>query len=195
MNTNLPLVPQTSDGPTWFNGWAAIGAHLDMIAKQYKNGKKRVWKGAKTGLERGKKRVGTGKKRVGTGKKNGLGTGAETGFKRGKNGISPISTIWNGVERPFFAVPHLSTVFFAVPALFSPFLDDFLPKTGKKGRQKMEERERKERVPFQFLSCSRFFPFLSTHISSIGCIQGWHRSPFAEFGGIADRMTPRMPYK
>ena len=30
----------------------------------------------------------------------------------------------------------------------------------------MEERERKERVPFQFLSRSLFFPFLSTHISS-----------------------------
>jgi len=83
-----------------------------------------------------------------------------------KNGISPNSTIWNGVERPFFAVPHLSTVFFAVPALFSPVLDDFRQKREKKGRQKMEERERKERVPFQFLSRSRFFPFLSTHISS-----------------------------
>ena len=66
------------------------------------------------------------------------------------------------MERPFFAVPHLSTVFFAVPALFSPVLDDFRQKREKKGRQKMEERERKERVPFQFLSRSRFFPFLST---------------------------------
>ena len=31
----------------------------------------------------------------------------------------------------------------------------------------MEERERKERVPFQVLSRSRFFPFLSTHISNV----------------------------
>ena len=110
-----------------------------------------MWKGARTGKKRGKKRVGTG---------------AETGFKRQKNGISPNSTIWNGVERPFFAVPHLSTVFFAVPALFSPVLDDFRQKREKKGRQKMEERERKETRSFQFLSRSRFFPFLSAHISS-----------------------------
>ena len=100
-----------------------------------------MWKGARTGKKRGKKRVGTG---------------AENGFKREKNGISPNSTIWNGVERPFFAVPHLSTVIFAVPALFSPVLDDFRQK-GKKGRQKMEERERKEKRSFQFLSCSPFF--------------------------------------
>ena len=53
MNTNLPLVPRTNDGPTWSNGWAATGAHLDMIAKQYKNGKR-------TGVERGKNWFGTG---------------------------------------------------------------------------------------------------------------------------------------
>ena len=53
MNTNIPLVPRTSDGPTWSNGWAATGAHLDMIAKQYKNGKK-------TGVERDKNGFGTG---------------------------------------------------------------------------------------------------------------------------------------
>ena len=78
------------------------------------------------------------------------------------------------VERPFFAVPHLSTVFFTVPALFSPVLDDFRQKREKKDRQIMEERERKERVPFQFLSRSRFFPFLSTHI------------PTAQHTGCAD---------
>ena len=53
MNTNLPLVPRTSDGPTWSNGWAATGAHLDMIAKQYKNG-------TRTGKERGKNGKKTG---------------------------------------------------------------------------------------------------------------------------------------
>ena len=31
----------------------------------------------------------------------------------------------------------------------------------------MEERERKERVPFPFLSRSRFFPFLAWHISTV----------------------------
>ena len=98
--------------------------------------------------------------------KNGLERGQKLVLNGKKNGISPNSTIWNGVERPFFAVPHLSTVFFAVPALFSPVLDDFRQKREKKGRQKMEERERKERVPFQFLSRSHFFPFLSTHIST-----------------------------
>ena len=55
------------------------------------------------------------------------------------------------MERPFFAVPHLSNVFFAVPALFHPFFTIFA-KNGKKGRQKMEERERKESV------LSSFFP-------------------------------------
>ena len=42
-----------------------------------------------------------------------------------------------------------------------------LARNGKKnGCPKMEERERKERVPFPFLSCSHFFPFLAWHISS-----------------------------
>ena len=55
-----------------------------------------------------------GKERV----KNGIGRGqervlkgAKMDFKRGKNGISLDLTIWNGVERPFFAVPHLSSRF------------------------------------------------------------------------------------
>ena len=69
-----------------------------------------MWKGAKTGLQRGK---------------NGVGMGIETGFKRHKNGISPDLRIWNGVEWPFFAVPHLYSLFFAVPPLFSPVFDDF----------------------------------------------------------------------
>ena len=49
----LPLVPRTSDGPTWSNGWATTGAHLDMIAKQYKNG-------TRMGKERGKNGKKTG---------------------------------------------------------------------------------------------------------------------------------------
>ena len=102
-------------------------------------------------MERGKKRVGTGSK---------------TGFKRQKNGISPNSTIWNGVERPFLAVPHLSCRFLAVPLRFSPIFHDFGQKREKNGCPKMEERERKERVPFPFLSRSRFFPFLAWHISN-----------------------------
>ena len=97
--------------------------------------------------------------------KNRVGTGSETGFKRQKNGISPNSTIWNGEERPFFAVPHLSCRFGAVPPRFSPVFHDFRQKREKNGCPKMEERERKERVPFPFLSRSRFFPFLAWHIS------------------------------
>ena len=65
MNTNLPLVPRTSDGPTWSNGWAATGAHLDMIAKLYKNG-------TRMGKERGK---------------NGIGTGSKTGWNGSKKGF------------------------------------------------------------------------------------------------------------
>ena len=114
-----------------------------------------MWKGAKTGLERGKKRVGTG---------------AKTGFKRQKNGISPNSTIWNGVERPFFSVPHLSTVFLPFQPFFQPFLTIFA-KNGKKRWSKMEERERKETRSFQFLSRSCFLPFLSAHISTPNHVQ------------------------
>ena len=33
MNINLPLVQQTSDGPTWSNGWVGSGAYSDMISK------------------------------------------------------------------------------------------------------------------------------------------------------------------
>ena len=157
MNTNLPLVPRTSDGPTWSNGWAATGAHLDMIAKQYKNGTRTEKERGKNGKKRGKKRVGTG---------------SETGFKRQKKGISPNSTIWNGVERPFFAVPHLSCPFLPVPPRFSPLFCDFGQKREKNGCPKMEERKRKERVPFPFLSCSHFFPCLAWHISSLHVVRG-----------------------
>ena len=88
-------------------------------------GQERVWNGVKTGLEQGQKLV-----------LNGI-----------KTGILPDSTIWNGVERPFFAVPHLSSLFFAVPPLFHPFLTIFA-QNGKKGRQKIEEQERKEKRSF-----------------------------------------------
>ena len=113
-------------------------------------GQEREKKGARTSLERGKKRVGTGAKWV---------------FNSIKNGISLNSRIWNGEERPFFIVPHLSSRFLAVPPLFHPFFM-ILARNGKKGCPKMEERERKERVPFLFLSRSHFLPFLAWHISS-----------------------------
>ena len=137
MNTNLPLVLQTSDGPTWSNGWAATGAHLDMIAKQYRNR-------TRTGKERGK----NGKK----GGKKGVGMGSKMGFKRQKNGISPNSTIWNGEERPFFAVPHISCRFWAVPPRFLPVFHDFDQKREKTGAQKWRNGKGKN----AFLS--RFFP-------------------------------------
>ena len=93
MNTNLPLVPRTSDGLTWSNGWAAIGAHLDMIAKQYKNK-------TRTGKERGKNGKKRGKKRVGT--------GSETGFKRQKK--RNLAKFYN-LERRGTAVLGRSTSF------------------------------------------------------------------------------------
>ena len=93
MNTNLPLVPQTSDGPTWSNGWVATGAHLDMIAKQYKNG-------TRTGKERGKNGKKRGKKRVGM--------GSETGFKRQKK--RNLAKFYN-LERRGMAVLGRSTSF------------------------------------------------------------------------------------
>ena len=105
-----------------------------MIAKQYK-------KGTRTGVERGKNGYGKGSRTGLERGKNGVGTGAKTGFKRHKNGISSDSTIWNGVERPFFAVPPL----------FSPVFDDFA-KYGKKGRQKWRNGKGKKSV------LSSFFP-------------------------------------
>ena len=98
--------------------------------------------------------------------KNGLERGQKWVLNGQKNGISPNSTIWNGVERPFFAVPHLSCRFLAIPPRFSPVFHDFGQKREKNGCPKMEERERKERVPFPFLSRSHFFPILAWHISS-----------------------------
>ena len=58
-----PTSPQTSDSLTWSNGWAASGTYLDMIDEQYKKGQERVWKGAKTGLGRGKNGIGMGQER------------------------------------------------------------------------------------------------------------------------------------
>ena len=75
------------------------------------------------------------------------------------------------MERPFFAVPHLSCRFLAVPPRFSPVFHDFGQKQEKNGCPKMEERERKERVSFPFLSRSRFFPFRSAHMSSPHAVQ------------------------
>ena len=75
-----------------------------MIAKQYRNG-------TRTGKERGKNGKKTGKKTGWNGVKNGLERGPKRVLNGKKNGISPNSTIWNGEERPFFAVPHLSCRF------------------------------------------------------------------------------------
>ena len=111
-----------------------------------------MWKGAKTGLERGKKW---------------FGTGAKTSFKRHKK--RNLAKFYN-LERRGTTVLCRSTSFHRFFSLFQPFFHPFLTlfaKNGKKGRQKMEERERKERVPFQFLSSSRFFPFLSRNISTL----------------------------
>ena len=125
-----------------------------MIAKQYN-------KGTRTGVERGK---------------NGFGTGSITGWKRVKtglergqkwvlngiiNGISPDSTIWNGVEWPFFAVPHFSSLFFAVPPLFSPVFDDFFQKGEKKVVKKWRNGKGKKSVLSNFFPVPLFFPFLS----------------------------------
>ena len=65
------------------------------------------------------------------------------------------------MERPFFAVPHLSTVFFAVPALFSPVLDDFRQKREKKVVKKWRNGKGKKRVLSSFFPVpvfSRSFP-------------------------------------
>ena len=56
MNTDLPLVPRTSDGPTWSNGWVATSVHLDMIAKQYKNGTRTVKERGKNGKRKRQER-------------------------------------------------------------------------------------------------------------------------------------------
>ena len=155
MNTNLPLVPRTGDGPTWSNGWAATGAHLDMIAKQYKNGTrmgkergKNGKKGGKNGLERGKKRVGTG---------------AKTGFKRYKK--------WNlakfeNLERRRTAVLRCSTSFqpfFGRSASFFTRFSRFWPETGKKRVPKNggTGKERTRFFPVSFLFPFFTFPFLA----------------------------------
>ena len=151
MNTNLPLVPQTSDGPTWSNGWAATSAHLDMIAKQYKNG-------TRTGKERGKNEKKGGKNRLERGPKRVL-----NGKKTESRQIRESRTAKNGRSSPF----HIFlAVFWPFHLVFHPFFHDFGQKREKNGCPKMEERERKERVPFPFLSHSHFFPFLAWHISS-----------------------------
>ena len=130
MNTNLPLVPRTSDGPTWSNGWAATGAHLDMIAKQYKNGTRTGKKGVKNGLERGPKRVLNGKKPE-------------------SRQILQFGTAWNGRSSPFHIFP---AVFGPFRLVFHPFFM-ILARNGKKtGAQKWTNGKGKN----AFLS--RFFP-------------------------------------
>ena len=76
--------------------------------------------------------------------------------------IRQFGTAWNGLSSPFHIFPAFFSPF---QSFFHPFLTIFT-KNGKKGRQKMEERERKGKRSFQFLSYSHFFPFLSRHIFS-----------------------------
>ena len=87
-----------------------------------------MWKGAKIGFE-------WGQERVWNGVKNGLERGQKLVLNGKKNRISPNSTIWNGVERPFFAVPHLSTIFLPFQPFFHPSLTIFAKK-GKKRSSK-----------------------------------------------------------
>ena len=128
-----------------------------MIGEQYKKGQERVWKGAKTALERGQKRV-----------LNGI-----------KNGILPNSRIWKGEERSRGLFPHLSGRFFAVPPLFSPVFHDF----GQKGEKKGAKKWRNGKGKNAFLS--RFFPIPVLYLSFPGtCLVCglWARKPFrAEF--------------
>ena len=137
-----------------------------MIAKQYKNE-------TRMGKERGKNGKRKGQEWHWNGVKNGLEWGQKWVLNGIKNGISPNSRIWNGEERLFFAVPHLSSRFLAVPPLFSCVFHDFgqkrekkrVPKNGGTGK----ERTRSFPVSFR----SHFLPFLSWHISTAG----WWRTP------------------
>ena len=110
-----------------------------------------MWKGAKTGLERGQERVWNGVK-------NGLERGAKTGFKRHKK---RNLARFNNLERRGTAVLRRSTSFqpfFVVPTLFSPVFDDFCQnreKRSSKNRGTGKERKALFPVSFPFL----FFPF------------------------------------
>ena len=98
-----------------------------------------MWKGAKMGLERGKKRVGTGKK---------------TGFKRYKK-LNLAK--FNNLERRGTAVLRRSTFFHRFFLPFQPFFHPFLTifaKNGKKRSSKIggtgKERTRSFPVSFPF---------------------------------------------
>ena len=122
-----------------------------MIAKQYK-------KWTRTGKERGKNEKERGK--------NGVGTGAKTGFKQYKKGISPDSRIREWRRTAALCRSTSFQLFFWLFRLFFHPFFMILAKNGKKGCPKMEERERKEHVSFPFLSHSHFLPFLAWHIST-----------------------------
>ena len=146
-----PSGPRTGDDPTWSNGWAATSVHLDMIAKQYK-------KGTRTGAERGKNGFGIGSRTVWKGVKNGLERGQKLVLNGTKNRISSDSTIWNTVERPFFAVPHLSSLFSPFQPFFHPFLMIFA-KNGKKRSSKNRGTGKERKTSFPVSSLFPFFPF------------------------------------
>ena len=151
MNTNLPLVLRTSDGPTWSNGWVGSGAYLDMIGKQYKEDHEQEKKGARTVKER---------------VKNGIGTGSRTGFKSGQKWVLNVKKTESRQIREFGKGKNGPAASFHIfPAIFLPFCLFFhlflmiLAKNGKKRVPKMKERERKERVSFPFPFFT--FPFLA----------------------------------
>ena len=157
MSTNLPLIRglvMIRRGPMV---GLQLGAHLDMIAKQYK-------KGTRTGVERGKRGFGKGSKTGLEKDKNGVETRA--GFKRYKK---QNLARFNNLERRGMAVLRRSTSFqtFFLPfhPFFSPVFDDFRQKQKKKVVKKWRNGKGKKSVLSCFFSRSHFFPFLSKHIS------------------------------
>ena len=127
-----------------------------MIDEQYKKsqgrawkGEKRVWKGAKTALERGQERVLKG---------------TETGFKRyKKRNLAKFENL----KREKTALQPLSTSsqpFFTVPLFFHPFFM-ILAKNGKKGAKKCRNRKGKKSVFSCFCPIHVFYlSFPSTYL-------------------------------
>ena len=128
MNTNLPLVPRTSDGPTWSNDWAVTGASrydCKALQERGKNGKRkgqeRHWNGVKNGLERGQKWVLNGIKMESRQIR-------ESGMA--KNGRSSPFHIFPAVFWPFRLFFHL---FFMILARYGK---KRVPKNGGTGKER-----------------------------------------------------------
>ena len=147
-----------------------------MIAKQYK-------KGTRTGVEKDKNGFGTGSRTDLEGVKTRLERGQKQVLNGTKNGISPDSTIWNGMERLFFTVPHLSSLLFAVPPLFSPVFDDFRQKWEKKVVKKWRNGKGKKSVLSNFFPIPVFclsFPGTSLDETNQGRFHWLYHSPRRE---------------